>query len=736
MESTESIIKIDFQQYWLLLKRRWLPVAAVFGSVVTLTALNTLLQKPVYEAKGRLLIKTPNNVTSAMTQEGSGNPLGELGTIGVKSDPLKTEVEVLRSTPLIQKTIARLNLKDEKGNPVKPQALLAQLNVTNVPGTDILELTYESTSPEEVAVAVNQLMNLYLENNVFANRNEAASAREFIADQLPRTESNVRQAEVALRKFKEQNDVVALDKEAESAVEVIADLENKITNAQAELEDATARSESLRNKLNMNSQQAVAASSLSQSATVQKALEEIQQIDTQLATERARYQEEHPAIVQLKNRRASLETLLQKRVGQVLGTQERQPTQNLQIGELKQKLTADLVSSETGRLGLAKQVGTFSKVLQSYKQRMNVLPKLEQRQRELERELNAAQSTYNTLLKRLEEIRVEENRNVRNARIVEEAQIPEGPSGPSRTRDLAIGGILGLLLGIGTALILEAIDTSLKTVKEARELFGYTLLGTIPAWGKAKKNRLRDPDLEPSASKLVVKEAPRSAISEAYRMLQANLKFLSSDEPLKVIVVTSSVPQEGKSTVSANLAIAMAQSGRRVLLVDADLRRPLQHHIWDLLNEAGLSNLIVEQIAPKTVIKEVMHNLDVLTAGVIPPNPMALLDSKRMATLIEDFSASYDFVIIDTPSLTVAADAPILGKLVDGVLLVVRPEVVDSGSANAAKEFLEQSGQNILGLVINGVITQNEPYSYYYAREYYTEPDVIAREKVSVERGK
>jgi capsular exopolysaccharide synthesis family protein len=204
-------------------------------------------------------------------------------------------------------------------------------------------------------------------------------------------------------------------------------------------------------------------------------------------------------------------------------------------------------------------------------------------------------------------------------------------------------------------------------------------------------------------------------------MLQANLKFLSSDKELKAIVVTSSVPREGKSEVSANLATAMVQVGRRVLLVDADMRHPSQHHIWELTNSVGLSNILVGEAELNAALREVMPGLDVLTAGVIPPNPVALLDSKRMASLIETFSKNYDFVIVDTPPLAGIADAPILGKMADGILLVVRPRVVDSANAKAAKEFLARSGQNVLGLVANGVIIKNEPDSYfYYTNEEYS----------------
>jgi capsular exopolysaccharide synthesis family protein len=197
-------------------------------------------------------------------------------------------------------------------------------------------------------------------------------------------------------------------------------------------------------------------------------------------------------------------------------------------------------------------------------------------------------------------------------------------------------------------------------------------------------------------------------------MIQANLKFLSSDKELKIIVVTSSVPKEGKSTISANLAAAMAQLGRRVLLVDADMRRPCQHHVWELTNAAGLSDVLVGQAEFGAAAFEVIDNLDVLASGVMPPNPLALLDSKRMASLIKDFSDKYDFVIIDAPPLILAADALTLSQMSDGILLVARPGVVDYASVNTAKEMLERSGQNVLGLVVNDVVSENKLGSYFY----------------------
>jgi capsular exopolysaccharide synthesis family protein len=195
-------------------------------------------------------------------------------------------------------------------------------------------------------------------------------------------------------------------------------------------------------------------------------------------------------------------------------------------------------------------------------------------------------------------------------------------------------------------------------------------------------------------------------------MLQSNLKFLKPDQVLKTIVVTSSVSKEGKSTVSANLALTLSQMGHKVLLVDADLHHPVQHHIWQLTNVAGLSDIIVNQVELKEAIKEVEHNLSVLPAGSIPPNPLALIDSNRMRALVQNLSAKYDFVIFDTPPLILVSDVLTLSKMTSGILLVAHPHKIDGSTAKAARELLAQSEQEVLGLVINGVVAEYEPDSY------------------------
>ncbi len=719
MESKQYVEDIDFQKYWLILKRRWLPATSVFLLIVILAIAFAATRKPTYQASGRLLFKK-RNTTSALVTE-AGGKIGELDTLSVLNTPVDTEAEVVTSIPLIQQTIDVLKLTNQEGKTLKPEALRSQLTAKGIKGTDILEVSFESENPKEAVKVVNQLMEIYKQHNIRSNRAEAQAAREFITKQLPQVETKVHQNEVALRRFREENNVVALEEQGISAVKTIANLDDQISTARSKLDDAAARSAALQRELGLNTQQALALNSL-QSAGVQQVLKELQETQTQLAVEQNRYQEQHPIVVDLEGKVAALKEQLNERVTSALGDRDSVSEGDMQMGKVEERLIGNLINTEVERLGLVEEVASLSSTRISYQQRANNLPRLQQEQRDIERQVEAAQSTYQILLKNLQEVQIAENQNVGNATVIANGVEPEKPVGPKKK--LIVGGaiVAGSMLYLVTAFVIDLMDPSIKTAKEVRELFRYTWLGMIPNW--RKKGLFRKRKLDGIIPQLPVRDAPNAVISEAYRMLEANLKFLSPDKKLKVIVVTSSVSREGKSTVSANLAAAMAQLGSKVLLIDADMRHPVQHHIWDLTNVVGLSDVIVNQAEFKMAVKEVIDNLDVLSSGVIPPNPLALLNSKRMASLIEEFTKNYDFVILDTPPLVLVADAITLGKMTDGILLVTRPGLIDRVSATASKEFLVRSGQEVLGIVLNGVKVKDEPDSYFHHAKTYCNEDV------------
>jgi polysaccharide biosynthesis transport protein len=717
---------IDFRQYWPILKRRWPVTAVVMSSVFGLSALATFSQKPIYESQAKLLFNKQSGVSSLT---GLSSQVGELSGLTNFSNPVDTEAEVIRSYPIIQKTITTLNLKDNKGKPLSMDVFLKLLKLKTIRGTDVMQLSYRSTKPEEAASVINSLMSHYLESNVRNNRAEARAAREFLNKQLPEIEKRVLKAEMALRRFKESNRVVALDVEAKVGVEGLSNLGEEITKTQALLADANTRTQALQSQITLDTQQAVEFSTLSQSPGIQQVLTDYQQAQDDLAVAQTRFSDEHPTVVNLAQKVLALRGQLERRVSQTIGSSESVSEQNLQIGKLKQNLSEDLVKSEVERLALANRVAELRRAYIINQSRLDILPRLEQQQLQLQRHLQVAKVTYEQLLKQLQEVEVLENQNVGNARVISEALVPTRPVSPILALNLALGGVLGILLGVGAALILEAMDNSLKTIEEVKGLLNYPLLGTIPLAEKPKDSNGEN------GAELPVLNNPYAPESAAFEMLQANLSFSISDKTLKVIVLSSSIPGEGKSFVAANLAVAAAQSGRRVLLVDADMRRPRQHKIWEQSNLTGLSNILVGQAELATTTKEVLMTLDLVSAGTIPPNPAALLESKRMAALIQEATNEYDFVIIDAPPLTAVADAQILGKLVDGILLVVRPGVVNSAAASATDTLLAQSGQRVLGMVVNGV-TAGSSYGGYYSKGYYHQNGHSKNGKVDVKRPK
>ncbi len=305
-----------------------------------------------------------------------------------------------------------------------------------------------------------------------------------------------------------------------------------------------------------------------------------------------------------------------------------------------------------------------------------------------------------------------ENQEVGNVRVISSAEVPMLPSNSASliSLELIAGGILGGFLGLSVSILLELLDRSLRTEYEARRFFNqFPVIGTIPVWYPqdwpvAEEGEYQDINYNlPLLGNIPSPESPLYAVTVAYRRLQTNLKLINREQKARILAVTSSIPGEGKSVTAANLAISLSMLSHRVLLLEADLAAPQQHEIWRLTNVWGLGNVLQEQIISEQAIQSITPNLDIMSAGIVTPGLVALLDSERMEMLVRRMSEVYDYVIVDSPALLVAPEMLSLSKLTDGVLLVLRPGVLNKADAASAQETVRQTDLNILGLIVNGV---------------------------------
>lgn len=705
------------QNIWNSFRQRWLLAVGILSAVMGTVSYLTLQQTPIYEAEGKLLLRRDRASALAGVSDKTGQP-----EIFV-ANPLNNQVLIVKSAPVVESALKKINQKLPPSRAISTQEFLLSMNVQIVTGSDVLQVVYRGPDPQQASENVNQLMEAYILNDVLTNRAQAASARLFILEQLPKTELDVTRVEADLRRFKEKNQVVVLEQEAKTSLALMGELEAKIAATRAEIASSNAQFLALKQQLGVTSQQAIALSKLSESKVVQDALRGLLEVERALATQRTLYTGEHYSVARLERQKAAAQTLLQERVMAEVGTAVDLPAQKLEVGSLELSLMNDLVKTENRLTGLNTNLRSLEQAYQTYRNRLSFIPELEQTQRILERKLGVSQSTYEGLLKRLQEVQITENQTIGTARVLSPATSPTIPVSPKIAISLLQGGALGLALAIITLIVLESTDTMIRTSERAREIYGYLVLAILP---NVSKKLHANPAV-------YVRDNPRAPIGEAYRMLQGSLRFLRSQEQLKAIAVTSAIAAEGKSTVSSNLATTMAQLGRRVLLVDADMRRPSQHSAWQIGNERGLSNVLVGECTLDQAIKSVIPNLFVLPAGVIPPDPVAILDSGRMAQLIESWTESYDFVIIDTPPILAVIDALLIAKLLNGLLLVARPGALNIKSATRAKTVLNQSGVNVLGMVTNDA--SGDDSNYYMYNYYYTSVDTPGLPAVSENAG-
>lgn len=458
MSDRESI-DIDLGLVYRAVRRSWLFAIAAFAGCVTLAAFASTRLTPDYEADAKLLFTKVDQRAALTGLDPQGT--GQLQSLLVDQTPLSTEMEVFTSRPLLEETIERLDLRNDEGEPLTPGALTPSIDMSIIGGTDVLEIIYTDPDPDIAAAVINTLVDVYRENSITTNRAEATEAKEFLLTQLPQTEENVRRADQALKDFLEQNNIGLLDEEASSLVASREAVETQISTIESNLEAAAARTETLQNRLQLNPQQAYTVGTLTQNPGIQETLTALRTVGQELASQQSRYSESSPVVRQLMTEQVSLRQLLQQQLSETVGGASAFSNTMIQSDPgqvtIMQTLIQDLLDTEAQYASLEEQLNVLEDYRDSYQSRLGNVPSLRQIQRELERRVTIAETTYEALLTQLQALEVRENETSYNTRVIQPATVPTEPVGGDKVKVLALGVMGGAFIAIAIIALSEVL---------------------------------------------------------------------------------------------------------------------------------------------------------------------------------------------------------------------------------------------------------------------------------------
>ncbi len=599
------------------------------------------------------------------------------------------------------------------------EALRQSIKVMQIKNTDLISLKAQSQDPILAALISNSMANAYIDYSLLSLREEARISKDFIEDQIKKFGHELAQAEENLKKYKERSGIFLLDESAREMTDALAHFDATKAQTQVEIEEVKSRltnlEEELRSDENVFGQYKAIASfpTITSSPLVTSLQEKLKNLELQ-----KQKTTEATEIAKIDTEIKKVNQAIQAAINQILkaGPPSSDP--------ILQSIIFKVIENESQLIALQSRLAALNQVISEFNAKLSRLPKAEVELAQLSREKSANEEIYTMLLSKLEETKISEAREVGEAKIIDYAVPPLSPISPKKKQNAILGAILGMILGIGAAFVIEYLDTSIRDPKDIEFLTDLPVLASIPVI-KIQKN-LSDNEISKIEARFITHFNPRSSISEAYRILRTNLTFSAVKEPVKSIVVTSSLPQEGKSTIVGNLAITFAQMGNRSIIIDTDLRKPVFNKIFKGQSLKGLSDVLVGHVRLNDAIfKTNIENLHLLPSGALPPNPTELLSSIKMKDLHQELKGAYEYLFFDSPPALGVADPTIIGNLCDGLLFVVYSGKTNRDMVLEAIKNLQNAHIRILGTVINGVeVTHRYRSRYYYYQRYYEETEV------------
>ncbi len=698
----------------ILRKHQWL-ITFFLLAVVSIVTIATFRMQPIYEATARVEVDrdTPNAFRF--------NESDQAGEFEDTEDYIITQSKILQSETLAMQTVKSMGLdhlsqfggypgKPEKAEPagsdaslMRPPALgafLGGLSIKRVPNSRLLDVTFETTNPVLAARVVNAHLNNFIEQNFRSRFDAATQASNWMAGQLNEMKIKVENAEDARLEYERDNQIWTIDEKSDISSQKLGELEKELTDAQAD----RINKEAVYQLAQSGNYDAIAA--VRDSVVIQDILKQQTTLSAAYTDAVTQYGPKFPKVLRIQAQLKDLDQLITR--------------EKLNIGN---QVEADYRGSRQRELLL-------KDALDEQKAEVNQTAEKLVQYNILKREADTNKQLYDGMLQKLKEAGITAGLRSSNIRIVDPALIPDGPSRPNKPRNILLSILVGFLGGIGLALLREYLDNTVKTPDDVETLARLPSLAVVPALTNSSgKRRGRFSKLlktsvvtsKEGRAELISHNMPQSQMSEAFRALRTSLLLSQADHPPQVILMTSALPREGKTTAAVNLAVTLAQLGDKTLLVDADLRKPGINRALSLVDgkHAGLSSYLagVSSLDLITVPHPAITNLEAIPTGPIPPNPADLLSSRRLTELIAELRTRYKFVVIDSPPIMAATDAVILSVLVDGVLMVVRSGETPKEAFTRTRDLLVGVKCHMLGVVLNAVDASSP--DYYYSYRYY-----------------